>query len=307
MFARLDDDDQNTWLLSARDEQIPPLDIGWGWTFLGGRGAGKTRGGAEAIHLAQRAGVMRMGAVGPSAAAIDAIILDGPSGLMATAGAGSRPRLLAYKRRLTWPNGAMCSLFSAEEPDSLRVRPQQRRSCGMDLHGPGRGATRRGARGALGSDRLRQEAVAEPGAQDEEDEEEGEGEDGNRQAPRRAALVAGAQDPRHGESLRLKRLHLPEPRRRKARPLDLRVAPTRAGVDAGSPHSWRSIFRDWAEDIGGFRRETAEAALGHSRGAVEKAYRRETGVEARRPMMAAYANWLTEEGEGNVVAFPARA
>ena len=85
------------------------------------------------------------------------------------------------------------------------------------------------------------------------------------------------------------------------------TAPMRAGIDAGSPHSWRSIFRDWAEDIGGFRRETAEAALGHSLGAVEKAYRRETGVEARRPMMAAYANWLTCEGEGNVVAFPARA
>jgi integrase len=85
------------------------------------------------------------------------------------------------------------------------------------------------------------------------------------------------------------------------------AAPARAGIDAGSPHSWRSIFRNWAEDIGGFRRETAEAALGHSLGAVEKAYRRETGVEARRLMMAAYANWLTGEGEGNVVAFPARA
>jgi integrase len=85
------------------------------------------------------------------------------------------------------------------------------------------------------------------------------------------------------------------------------VAPTRAGIDAGSPHSWRSIFRDFAEDIGGFRRETAEVALGHSLGAVEKAYRRETGVEARRPMMAAYANWLTGEDDGNVVAFPATA
>jgi integrase len=81
----------------------------------------------------------------------------------------------------------------------------------------------------------------------------------------------------------------------------------KATIDAGAPHSWRSIFRDWAEDIGGFRRETAEAALAHSLGAVEKAYRRETGVEARRPMMAAYANWLTSEGEDNVVAFPVKA
>jgi hypothetical protein len=65
------------------------------------------------------------------------------------------------------------------------------------------------------------------------------------------------------------------------------------------------VFRDFAEDIGGFRRETAEAALGHSLGAVEKAYRRETGVEARRVMTEAYKRWLTVES--NVIAFPAPA
>ena len=85
------------------------------------------------------------------------------------------------------------------------------------------------------------------------------------------------------------------------------AAPKDAGLDMGTPHSWRSIFRDWAEDIGGFRRETAEAALAHSLGAVEGAYRRETAVAARTPMMAAYANWVTGEGESKVVAFPPRA
>jgi integrase len=64
--------------------------------------------------------------------------------------------------------------------------------------------------------------------------------------------------------------------------------------DVGTPHSWRSIFRDAAEDICGYRRETVEAALAHSLGKVEAAYRRETAVETRRPMMAAYADWLTE-------------
>jgi integrase len=82
-------------------------------------------------------------------------------------------------------------------------------------------------------------------------------------------------------------------------------APGKAGIDAGSPHSWRSIFRDWAEEVGGVGRETAEAALAHSLGKVERAYRRETGVEARRVAMEKYAGWLT--GESNVVAFPARA
>jgi integrase len=79
-------------------------------------------------------------------------------------------------------------------------------------------------------------------------------------------------------------------------------APARAGVDAGTPHSWRSLFRDAAEDRCGFRRETCEAALGHSLGAVEGAYRRETGVEQRRVLMAAYADWLADKGAGNVVS-----
>jgi integrase len=51
-----------------------------------------------------------------------------------------------------------------------------------------------------------------------------------------------------------------------------------AGVDAGAPHSWRSIFRDWAGDIGRVDRDLAEAALAHTLGAVEGAYRRGAGA-----------------------------
>jgi integrase len=78
------------------------------------------------------------------------------------------------------------------------------------------------------------------------------------------------------------------------------------GFDLGSPHSWRSIFRDWASEHGGIARETAESALGHSLGAVERAYRRETGVEARAVAMQRYADWLMGAGAG-VGAFPKRA
>jgi integrase len=84
------------------------------------------------------------------------------------------------------------------------------------------------------------------------------------------------------------------------------VASRTMGFDIGNPHAWRSIFRDATEDICGFRRETIEAALGHSLGAVEAAYRRETGVEARRAVMEAYAKWLMGEG-ANVIAFKSRA
>ena len=76
--------------------------------------------------------------------------------------------------------------------------------------------------------------------------------------------------------------------------------------DLGTPHSWRSIFRDAAEDKCGYLPHTAEAALAHSLGKVEAAYRRETAVEARRGLMDAYARWLMGEG-ANVLAFKSRA
>ena len=83
-------------------------------------------------------------------------------------------------------------------------------------------------------------------------------------------------------------------------------APAKAGIDAGSPHSWRSIFRDACGDKLRVDRDLAEAALAHSLGKVEAAYRRETAVEARRAVMEAYANWLMGEGV-NVIAFKSRA
>jgi integrase len=78
------------------------------------------------------------------------------------------------------------------------------------------------------------------------------------------------------------------------------------GVDAGTPHSWRSVFRDACGDRLRVDRDLAEAALSHTLGPVEGAYRRETAIEARRPVMEAYAQWLVGEG-ANVIAFPARA
>jgi integrase len=83
-------------------------------------------------------------------------------------------------------------------------------------------------------------------------------------------------------------------------------APMKAGIDAGAPHSWRSIFRDWAGDIGRVDRDLAEAALAHALGAVEGAYRRESAIEARRPVMEAYAAWLLGETSSNVIPLSAR-
>jgi integrase len=79
-----------------------------------------------------------------------------------------------------------------------------------------------------------------------------------------------------------------------------------AAKDAGTPHSWRSVFRDACGDRLRVDRDLAEAALSHTVGGVEGAYRRETAIEARRPVMEAYAAWLLDDG-ANVITFPARA
>jgi phage terminase large subunit-like protein len=120
MFADLGDDAADEWLFAARDAQLPPPDLGWAWLFLGGRGAGKTHTGSSAIHLAVRAGLSRIHAVAPTAADVWDVLVEGPSGLMKTCGAGPIPQIIRYKRRVEWPNGATCTLFSGEEPDQLR-------------------------------------------------------------------------------------------------------------------------------------------------------------------------------------------
>lgn len=67
-------------------------------------------------------------------------------------------------------------------------------------------------------------------------------------------------------------------------------------------HGFRSSFRDWAEDVGGFPRELAEQALSHIQGnAVERAYRRGDALGRRRKMMDAWAAYCDPSNASNVV------
>lgn len=47
-------------------------------------------------------------------------MVEGESGILATAPPWNRPRYEPSKRRLTWPNGALATLYSADEPERLR-------------------------------------------------------------------------------------------------------------------------------------------------------------------------------------------
>jgi len=107
------------WDEIAHDAQRAP-DAPWAtWLFQGGRGAGKTRAGAE--WLAQRAeakpGLYAM--VGPTQHDVREVMVDGPSGLRNLPGR-DRPSYERSRRRLLWPNGSIAHAFSAEEPERLR-------------------------------------------------------------------------------------------------------------------------------------------------------------------------------------------
>jgi len=103
----------------ARAAQLPP-DWEWGvWMALAGRGFGKTRLGAE--WSIEKARTQERGAlIGPTAADTRDILVQGESGILACAPATFRPVYNPSKRQLTYPNGAIQTLYSADEPNRLR-------------------------------------------------------------------------------------------------------------------------------------------------------------------------------------------
>ena len=121
LLESLDEEDAaalNDWRFWAHAAQLPP-DGAWRiWLFLGGRGAGKTRAGAEWIAEQVRQGRMqRVGLIGATMRDVRAVMVEGESGLLACVdGAVFEPS----NNRVLWPGGAVATLLSAEEPDSFR-------------------------------------------------------------------------------------------------------------------------------------------------------------------------------------------
>jgi len=109
------------WKFWARPSQLPPPGDWRVWLILAGRGFGKTRTGAETvIDRVRRRVSKRVGLIAPTAADARDVMVEGESGILACSPPDFRPLYEPSKRRLTWPNGAVATLFSAEEPDRLR-------------------------------------------------------------------------------------------------------------------------------------------------------------------------------------------
>ena len=107
------------WTQTAHFAQLEPEGDWRTWLFLGGRGAGKTRAGAQAT-LFRALPRTRIALVGPTLHDVREVMIDGPSGLRTIAPDGLRPAWQATRRRLVWDNGAEAYAFSAEDPESLR-------------------------------------------------------------------------------------------------------------------------------------------------------------------------------------------
>lgn len=119
------------WQVWARDDQLPPQPLAGGerwrtWLILGGRGAGKTRAGAEWIRQVALGCVpgaereLRIALIGETLSEVRRVMIEGVSGLLAIHGIHDRPTFEPSKRRLVWPNGVRAEMFSAEDAEGLR-------------------------------------------------------------------------------------------------------------------------------------------------------------------------------------------
>ena len=131
----------NDWYLWAHNFQLPFYALNYHddwrvWLFMGGRGSGKTRAGAEWLkaHILGYPPVSslfwrdslgssggRLALVGASYHDIREVMIFGESGLSNLSWpSGCRPRYEVSRRRLLFDNGLVAECFSAEDPESLR-------------------------------------------------------------------------------------------------------------------------------------------------------------------------------------------
>lgn len=109
------------WRIWARPEQLAPEGDWDIWVILAGRGFGKTRSGAEWVReQIESEACSRMALIGPTASDVRDVMVEGESGILAISPPWFRPQYEPSKRRLTWPNGAIATTYSADEPERLR-------------------------------------------------------------------------------------------------------------------------------------------------------------------------------------------
>lgn len=112
---------EGDWRFWARQKQLPP-DGDWRvWLIMAGRGWGKTRTGAEWVRLQVEEGdKQRIAIVGPTAADVRDVMVEGPSGLLSVFPQLGTDAYKPTKRQVNLPNGAVAKTYTADQPDRLR-------------------------------------------------------------------------------------------------------------------------------------------------------------------------------------------
>ncbi|MFE3835574.1 DNA-packaging protein [Pseudogemmobacter sonorensis] len=111
----------------ALPHQLPPETAWKTWVIMGGRGAGKTRAGAEWVR-AQVEGATpsapgrarRVALVAETLEQGREVMVKGESGILACSPPDRRPRWISTRNLLEWENGATAQVFSAHDPERLR-------------------------------------------------------------------------------------------------------------------------------------------------------------------------------------------
>jgi phage terminase large subunit-like protein len=111
----------------AMEHQRAPEGDWRNWVILGGRGAGKTRAGAEWVRSMVEGAMpldagraQRVAIIGETMDQAREVMVFGESGILACSPPDRRPVWNAGRRMLTWPNGATAQVFSAYDPEALR-------------------------------------------------------------------------------------------------------------------------------------------------------------------------------------------
>lgn len=106
------------WRRWAHAAQVPPDGDWTTWLFMGGRGAGKTRAGAEWVRSLAGERVSPIALVGETMTEAIAVMIRGESGLLNVHPDEERPVLKGTT--LIWPNGVEGIVLSASDPDRFR-------------------------------------------------------------------------------------------------------------------------------------------------------------------------------------------
>lgn len=111
----------------AMPHQLPPEGDWRAWVIMGGRGAGKTRAGAEWVRSKVEGALpmdpgpcSRIALVGETIDQVREVMIFGDSGILACSPEDRRPTWVASRKRLEWPNGAVASVHTAHDPEGLR-------------------------------------------------------------------------------------------------------------------------------------------------------------------------------------------